>query len=135
MALELWGHWGAPNPWKVATILETLNLPYTIHSVELNEVKKDSYLAMTPNGRLPTLRDPNTGLVLWEVGSFSTSLVYVNFKLTDCSPAPSFSTWWSNTTPTKRSRTVASQKNGMRSSGYHSRFQVRRWPRICPELP
>jgi hypothetical protein len=73
-SLELWGHWGAPNPWKVAMILETLDLPYTIYSLELNEVKTDSYLAMTPNGRLPTLKDPNTGLVLWEVSTHSVLL-------------------------------------------------------------
>jgi glutathione S-transferase len=56
-------------------ILETLNLPYTIHYLELNEVKTDSYLAMTPNGRLPTLKDPNTGLVMWEVGTYHLPLV------------------------------------------------------------
>lgn len=65
--LEIWGHWGAPNPWKVCMILETLELPYTTRLLELNEVKSESYLALTPNGRLPTLKDPNTGLLLWEV--------------------------------------------------------------------
>jgi len=69
--LEVWAHWGAPNPWKVCTILEVLEVPYTIHFLELTEVKSSSYLALTPNGRLPAIKDPNSSLILWEV-SFST---------------------------------------------------------------
>jgi glutathione S-transferase len=65
--LELWAHWGAPNPWKVCMILEVLNLPYKLHFLEFSDVKQPSYLALTPNGRLPTLQDPNTDLTLWEV--------------------------------------------------------------------
>jgi glutathione S-transferase len=62
--LELRGPWGAPNPWKVFMILETLSLPYTVHFLELLDVRTEDYLALTPNGRLPTLKDPNTGLIL-----------------------------------------------------------------------
>lgn len=65
--LELWGHWGAPNPWKVCTVLEVLNVPYNVHFLELAEAKSDDYLRLNPNGRLPTLKDANTGLTLWEV--------------------------------------------------------------------
>jgi hypothetical protein len=65
--LELWAHWGAPNPWKVCMIFEILALPYTLHFLEFNEVKNDSHITLNPNGRLPTLKDPNTGIVLWEV--------------------------------------------------------------------
>lgn len=64
--LKLWGHWGAPNPFKVRIVLETLTLPYETHLVEFSEVKQDSYLELNPNGRLPTLQDPNTGLTLFE---------------------------------------------------------------------
>jgi glutathione S-transferase len=67
MPLELWGHWGAPNPFKVSIILESLELPYQIHELELSEVKQESYIKLNPNGRLPTLQDPNTGLTLFEV--------------------------------------------------------------------
>lgn len=72
--LELWGHWGAPNPWKVCTILESLDVPYSLHYLEFSEVKQESYVAVNPNGRLPTLKDPNTGLTLWEV-SFVPSIL------------------------------------------------------------
>lgn len=66
--IKLWGHWGAPNPWKVCMVLEALSLPYDIHFIELNEVKNENHVKLNPNGRLPTMEDPNTGLVLWEVG-------------------------------------------------------------------
>jgi glutathione S-transferase len=69
--LELWAHWGAPNPWKVCMILEVLHLPYKLHLLEFSEVKQPTYLALTPNGRLPTLKDPNTNLTLWEVRSLA----------------------------------------------------------------
>lgn len=65
--VEIWAHWGAPNPWKVCMILEALNLPYSLHYLEFSEVKTEQYLELTPNGRLPTIQDPNTGLTLWEV--------------------------------------------------------------------
>lgn len=60
-------------------VLEELSLPYEIHYIELNETKTPSYLEITPNGRLPTLKDPNTGVTLWEVGRCFTS----SFKV-DC---------------------------------------------------
>jgi glutathione S-transferase len=52
---------------KVVTILEELKLPYTINPVEFTEVKSDEYVKLNPNGRLPTIVDPNTGITLWEV--------------------------------------------------------------------
>ena len=71
--IKIWGHWGAPNPWKVCTILEALGLPYKISYLELNEVKNEAYVKITPNGRLPTIEDPNTGVTLWEV-RFTTKI-------------------------------------------------------------
>jgi glutathione S-transferase len=65
--LTLWSHWGAPNPYKVLMVLEILHLPYVLHPLEFSEVKSLAHLALNPNGRLPTLEDPNTGIVLWEV--------------------------------------------------------------------
>jgi glutathione S-transferase len=69
--LTLWGHWGAPNPFKVCIVLEALGLPYETHLLELSEVKRESYVKLNPNGRLPTLQDPNTGLDLFEVSALA----------------------------------------------------------------
>lgn len=65
--VELWAHWGAPNPWKVCMVLEALKVPYVLHFLEFSEVKQEFYVSLNPNGRLPTIKDPNTGLTLWEV--------------------------------------------------------------------
>lgn len=48
-------------------LLEELDLPYNLELVEFSDVKKPEYLNVNPNGRLPTIEDPNTGIVLWEV--------------------------------------------------------------------
>jgi len=65
--LTLWGHWGAPNPFKVCIVLEALGLPYETSLLEFSEVKQEAHVKINPNGRLPTLQDPNTGLDLFEV--------------------------------------------------------------------
>lgn len=67
--LTLWGHWGAPNPFKVCIVLEVLGVPYETRLLELSEVKQKAYVELNPNGRLPTLRDPNTSMDLFEVSS------------------------------------------------------------------
>lgn len=56
-----------PNPWKVAVILEELGLPYKTEFREFEELKKEPFLSLNPNGRVPAIEDPNTGLVLAEV--------------------------------------------------------------------
>jgi glutathione S-transferase len=71
--IKVWGHWGAPNPWKICMVLEELKTPYEIHFLELSEAKEESYLKVNPNGRLPSIQDPNTELTLWEVCSTITN--------------------------------------------------------------
>lgn len=63
----VFGHWGAPNPWKVRILLEELGLPHEWREMEFSDVKSEKYLEITPNGRLPAIQDPNTGVALWEV--------------------------------------------------------------------
>lgn len=52
---------------KVCVILNELNLEYKTNYVELGDTKKPEYVKVNPNGRLPAIRDPNTGTTLWEV--------------------------------------------------------------------
>ncbi|KAL2166289.1 hypothetical protein VTG60DRAFT_2973 [Thermothelomyces hinnuleus] len=66
---------GGPNPPKVVIILEELGLPHEIEAVPYGDVKKPEYLAINPNGRLPSIRDPNAGLTLWESGAILEYLV------------------------------------------------------------
>lgn len=72
--LKLYGD-GGPNPTKVVMLLELLHLPYEAINVPLTDVKKPDYTALNPNGRLPTLVDPNKAdLTIWESGAIYTYL-------------------------------------------------------------
>ncbi|KAL3471589.1 putative glutathione S-transferase [Aspergillus californicus] len=76
--LTLWtlqGHAGTPNPWKVLILLEELNLPYTPQAVNATDLKKEPYTSLNPNGRVPALEDPNTGITIWESGAILEYLV------------------------------------------------------------
>ncbi|CAF9941178.1 MAG: glutathione S- transferase, nitrogen catabolite repression regulator [Alectoria fallacina] len=88
--ITLWSHKGGPNPWKVAILLEELGLPYETKFLDMQtEVKAQPYTDKNPNGRVPTIDDPNTGITLWESGAIieylidhydkSNSLTYPSF--------------------------------------------------------
>ncbi|KAI0126062.1 glutathione-s-transferase theta, gst [Xylariales sp. AK1849] len=60
--ITVWSLGGSPNPWKPILILEELSIPYDVNRVGLAEVKQEPYISLNPNGRVPTIEDPNTGL-------------------------------------------------------------------------
>ncbi|RDW69160.1 glutathione S-transferase family protein [Aspergillus mulundensis] len=68
--LTLHAHATGPNPFKVAILLEALNLPYTVKLWTFGDdssgVKGARFLAINPNGRVPALEDPNTNITSWE---------------------------------------------------------------------
>lgn len=66
---------GTPNPWKVQMILEELKLPYETKYVDVGDIKKEPYESLNPNGRVPVLEDPNTGLTVWESGAIIEYLI------------------------------------------------------------
>ncbi|KAI0868101.1 glutathione S-transferase [Hypoxylon argillaceum] len=65
----------APNPYKVAFVLEELGLPWKFESLPLPDLKKEPYTNLNPNGRVPTLVDPNKDIVIWESGAIAEYLV------------------------------------------------------------
>jgi glutathione S-transferase len=76
--LTVWtlqGHARTPNPWKVFMVLEELKVPYETKSVDLGDLKKEPYESINPNGRVPALNDPNTGITIWESGAILEYLV------------------------------------------------------------
>ncbi|KAI5921602.1 URE2 protein [Camillea tinctor] len=73
--ITLYGHQGAPNPWKVIIILEALKVPYKHIYIGISEVKNEPFVSVNPNGRLPAIEDPNTGLTLWESGAIVEYLI------------------------------------------------------------
>ncbi|KAK1842398.1 glutathione s-transferase [Colletotrichum chrysophilum] len=58
-----------PNAGKVIVLCEELGIPYETEIIPLNDVKNPKYVAINPNGRLPSIQDPNTDLTLWESGA------------------------------------------------------------------
>ncbi|KAF9890790.1 glutathione S- transferase, nitrogen catabolite repression regulator [Aspergillus nanangensis] len=69
LPIVLYSHPYGPNPWKVAIILEELHLPYETRFVNFTDVKKEPFISLNPNGRLPAIEDPNTSLKLFESGA------------------------------------------------------------------
>lgn len=66
--LLLYVHGPTPNPIKVAILLEELELPYESKALDFKtELKAEPFISVNPNGRLPALEDPNTGVKIFEV--------------------------------------------------------------------
>jgi glutathione S-transferase/GST-like protein len=69
-----------PNGWKASIALEELALPYTVHPIALQklEQKEAWYVALNPNGRIPTIVDHDAGdFAVFESGAI---LVYLAEK-------------------------------------------------------
>lgn len=69
-----------PNGWKVTIMLEEMGVPYTLTPISLASrvQKEDWYLALNPNGRIPTLVDHEAGdFAIFESGAI---LIYLAEK-------------------------------------------------------
>ena len=76
-----------PNGWKVSICLEEVGLPYTVHAVNLfeGEQRRPEYLALNPNGRIPTIVDRDAGnFAVFESGAI---LIYLAEKTGRLLPA------------------------------------------------
>ncbi len=67
--------WPTPNGWKIAIMLEECELPYNLNWVDLSQKAqfKSSFLALSPNGRMPAIVDPdgpdNEAIAIFESGA------------------------------------------------------------------
>lgn len=68
--LELYT-WTTPNGRKVSILLEELEIPYECHPVDLNkgEQRGPDFRALSAFGRIPLLRDSDTGQTISESGA------------------------------------------------------------------
>lgn len=67
-----------------------LGLPYEVKLWQFgdapNGVKGTQFLKINPNGRVPALEDPNTGVVSWESGACLNYLLRVYDKKNSLGP-------------------------------------------------
>jgi GST-like protein len=63
--------WGTPNGRKVSILLEELELPYTVHPINLGQKEQfaPEFLKISPNNRIPAIVDRESGLALMESGA------------------------------------------------------------------
>ncbi|KAI2606303.1 glutathione S-transferase [Hypoxylon fragiforme] len=66
--IVVWGHDMGPNPLKVHIVLEELDIPFDYKIISFSDMKKEPFLSINPNGRVPAIEDPNTGVTIWESG-------------------------------------------------------------------
>ncbi|EED18809.1 glutathione S-transferase Ure2-like, putative [Talaromyces stipitatus ATCC 10500] len=73
--IKLYGGILGPNPLKTALILTALEVPFESILIPFDQLKQPEYEAINPNGRLPSIHDPNTGLTVWESGAIIEYLI------------------------------------------------------------
>jgi len=68
-----------PNGWKVSIMLEELGLDYKLFPINLSDgqQKSEDFLKINPNGKIPVIRDTDTGQVIFESGAI---LIYLAEK-------------------------------------------------------
>ncbi|OQO07242.1 hypothetical protein B0A48_07812 [Cryoendolithus antarcticus] len=67
--IKLYSHAGGPNPWKVAIMLNELDTPYETELMDFTKLHQEPFESTNPNGRVPAIEDPNTGITLFESGA------------------------------------------------------------------
>lgn len=63
--------WTTPNGRKVSILLEELEVPYSVHSIDIGKDEQfaPEFLKISPNNKIPAIVDQETGLSLMESGA------------------------------------------------------------------
>ncbi len=85
--------WGTPNGRKVSIALEEMRLDYNVHPVDIakDEQYEPSFLAISPNNKIPAIVDQDTGLNLMESGAI---LLYLANKTGTFMPKSGSEDYW-----------------------------------------
>ena len=75
--------WSTPNGRKVSIALEEMELPYSVHPVDISkdEQFKPAFLKISPNNRIPAIVDTDNGQALFESGAILMYLAEKTGKL------------------------------------------------------
>ncbi len=63
--------WTTPNGRKVSILLEELGLDYQTHAIDIGKDEQfaEEFLAISPNNKIPAIKDHDNGLTLMESGA------------------------------------------------------------------
>lgn len=63
--------WPTPNGMKIAILLEELGWPYAVKPVDIGAGAQfePAFLAVSPNNKIPAIRDPDAGVTVFESGA------------------------------------------------------------------
>ena len=63
--------WTTPNGRKISILLEEMGLDYEAHAVDLSTgaQKSEEFLSISPNGKIPAIRDRSSGITIMESGA------------------------------------------------------------------
>lgn len=89
--ITLYTHSG-PNPRKIQIALEELALPHTLEIVDVwhGEGQREEFLALNPNGKIPVIRDDETGQTVYESNAI---LLYLAEKTARLFPRDEAARW------------------------------------------
>lgn len=75
--------WTTPNGEKPVIMLEEVGQPYDLHLVDISSgaQKKDDFLAINPNGRIPAIVDRDTNQRVFESGAILLHLAETSGRL------------------------------------------------------
>ena len=74
--------WTTPNGRKVSILLEELGVPYTAHPIDITKDDQfaPDFLKISPNNKIPAIKDHDNGLCLMESGAILWYLADKNGK-------------------------------------------------------
>ena len=83
----------SPNGYKVSIALEELQLPYQVESLDMigGEQRREEFLCLSPNAKIPTILDEDTGISVFESGAI---LLYLAEKSGRLLPPPGSAERW-----------------------------------------
>jgi GST-like protein len=75
--------WTTPNGRKVSIALEEMGLPYEAHAVDISQGEQfaPEFLAISPNNKIPAIRDRDSGVGLMESGAILIHLAEKSGRL------------------------------------------------------